>query len=618
MDLSTWIAQFDREHWELLRTTAAALPPPLRGALLCRVSNVTLPLDLVLEEASRIAPMAGADTRRSVVYLPQPPVEVVVPHTRPEDHTPLEPAVSLEPLVEPHTRGRAGRPRAEPDEEQPRQRRRADSPTIRDGPARSRSPLRGGNRTAKACPLCLEVPTHMRRHVESCHLPFYFHGDAACFRCNSVLETASERAQHTAGHGSGPASIDEIDGTAYRIWVWSMANLLQEISLATGTGQLEDLPAVFKEHGWCPPQNCGIQFNLAMESMLRDVALVIGQPRPWEPLEVGNPRNPVDILHWRTMLRFLCDLNEATRERIRLLNPAVVPHTARRTLGHASSMDSHCHLATMLRREGRGAQASLEAAYTATAEQMGDLRSHCTPRLSALVDNRTFKAERQLPTTSGIHYVKLPEDLLGAVRVVCTYGVHPTEREQPNWREFEQLARSEDCVAIGECGLDHTSGRDQRRRQAGLLRRQVQLALLLEKPIVLHLRPSGQSATKVLQEAREILGELRVPRSQPIHLHSFVGSIGDYRTWLARFPNTVFGVSHATLRTNHSDDLLRLADLRRLVLESDAPFMSRDDRLPNTPYGLHPQADRIARLRGLPTRSVLQATCLNARQFYGL
>ena len=202
--------------------------------------------------------------------------------------------------------------------------------------------------------------------------------------------------------------------------------------------------------------------------------------------------------------------------------------------------------------------------------------------------NGTFRAERQLPTTSGLHYAKLPEDRLRVVRVLCTYGVYPTERERPNWREFEQLVRSENCVAIGECGLDHATGREQRGRQAGLLRRQVQLALLLEKPIVLHLRPSGQSATKVLQEAWEILGELRVPRSQLIHVHSFVGSIGDYGTWLACFPNTVFGIAQATLGTSHSDELLSLADLRRLVLESDAPFMSRVDRPPNTPYGLHP------------------------------
>ena len=92
--------------------------------------------------------------------------------------------------------------------------------------------------------------------------------------------TTLERVQHTAGHGSGPASIDEIDGMAYCIWVWSMANLLREICLATGTGRLEDIPAVFRENGWCPPQNCGIQFNLGMEAMLRDVAKVIGHPRP--------------------------------------------------------------------------------------------------------------------------------------------------------------------------------------------------------------------------------------------------------------------------------------------------------------------------------------------------
>ena len=65
------------------------------------------------------------------------------------------------------------------------------------------------------------------------------------------------------GHGNGLASINEIDSMAYFIWVWSMANLLREIGLATGMGRLEDIPVVFRENGWCTPQNRGIQFNLA-------------------------------------------------------------------------------------------------------------------------------------------------------------------------------------------------------------------------------------------------------------------------------------------------------------------------------------------------------------------
>ena len=101
----------------------------------------------------------------------------------------------------------------------------------------------------------------------------------------------------------------------------------------------------------------------------------------WTPTPHGNLwRWEIPRILWISCIGAqCCDQNKATRERIWLLEPAVVPHTARRTLGHAASMDSHCHLATMLRREGRGAQASLEATYTATAEQMGDLRTTAHP-----------------------------------------------------------------------------------------------------------------------------------------------------------------------------------------------------------------------------------------------
>ena len=161
MDLSTWIAQFDKD--KLLQSTASALPPPLRGALLCRVSNVTLPLDLVLKKASRTAPMADTDTRHSVVYLPQPPVEVVEPHIPPVDLAPPVPAVDWERPSEPHTRERVGRHQAESQEEQPR--RRSRRPDYKRGPCTFAEPAEGWESHCQSAP---PVPGGTDPHETPC------------------------------------------------------------------------------------------------------------------------------------------------------------------------------------------------------------------------------------------------------------------------------------------------------------------------------------------------------------------------------------------------------------------------------------------------------------------
>jgi Tat protein secretion system quality control protein TatD with DNase activity len=92
----------------------------------------------------------------------------------------------------------------------------------------------------------------------------------------------------------------------------------------------------------------------------------------------------------------------------------------------------------------------------------------------------------------------------------------------------------------------------------------------------------------------------------------FTGTHASYKYWIGRFPNTVFGVSAATSSNHKCQEFGRLADLYRLAVESDAPYM-RD----SNPFMLTRQAAWLADLRGIPTRVVLLLAANNILNFFG-
>ena len=119
----------------------------------------------------------------------------------------------------------------------------------------------------------------------------------------------------------------------------------------------------------------------------------------------------------------------------------------------------------------------------------------------------------------------------------------------------------------------------QQQRQPVIFHRYVAIAKEHKKAIILHLRPEGQRARPVLDEAITILDREKLPRHHRIHIHSFTGDFDNYRMWISRYPSTIFRVSLASLRP--SEETLRLAHLWHLVMESDSPTWARhpDDPL---------------------------------------
>lgn len=472
------------------------------------------------------------------------------------------------------------------------------------------------SKPGRSCPVCGDRPEHVRRHVLSNHLPYWYQLDCACLECKCTFPTANDRREHQEReHGQETQCDDEI----YFRWLESMDFLLIKLLVATGCERLTGLTQVFHERKWLPCT--GEKWNASMEAMLRDLSHYV----EWngvkgldtnEKLDPCNPRHPVELLYWSSVATAVGSRGPEFHEEVRrmpFLKALVLPGAPKlsASLHYPRAVDSHCHLGSCIGRSA-GVDRVLEESFETSREMYG----FAAPRVTTVINNVVFAQERHrnIPEKVRVRPRKVAEY---QVHVAASVGIHPTTVGDVNWAEIRKQASRKECCAIGECGLDwlKVPSRAGQKQQAVVFRRLVRIAKRVNKPLILHLRQRGNGMSEVLQRALQLLQEEHLRAQHPIHLHSFVGSVEDYRMWVRHFPRTIFGVSTATVASHVSAGFARLADMRKLVLESDAPHM-RSSQGRNHPHALTQQAEFLSRHRGIPVRAVFGATAHVARTFY--
>lgn len=153
--------------------------------------------------------------------------------------------------------------------------------------------------------------------------------------------------------------------------------------------------------------------------------------------------------------------------------------------------------------------------------------------------------------------------------VFAAVGVHPHDASEctpARIEELRALARSPRVVAIGESGLDFHYMHSPREAQEAALRRHLELAGELGRPIVIHCRDA---------EARvaEIVRETGMPPAGGV-LHCFTGDETAAREFLA----LGFFISFSGILTFKNASRLREAARivpdDRLMTETDAPYLT--------------------------------------------
>jgi TatD DNase family protein len=160
--------------------------------------------------------------------------------------------------------------------------------------------------------------------------------------------------------------------------------------------------------------------------------------------------------------------------------------------------------------------------------------------------------------------------------------------EELKWIEEHK----EDCVAIGEVGLDFQIAPDYKEEQIEVFEKVLELAKRLDKPVVIHSR-------KAELECIEILEKFEMKK---VVMHCFSGKKSLIKRcvengWLLSVPPVI-------TRLDHFKVLVGIVPLENLLTETDAPYLSPVAGERNEPANVLVTIGEIAKIKGLNEEEV--------------
>jgi TatD DNase family protein len=253
-------------------------------------------------------------------------------------------------------------------------------------------------------------------------------------------------------------------------------------------------------------------------------------------------------------------------------------------------VDSHCHLVFRNFEEDldevreRWRQAGVQALVHACVEPSE------IPAIRALAD-------------------RLPE-------LRYSVGVHPldTEHWQPDTADLLERAARDDrrVVAIGELGLDLFRQKNLE-DQLQVLRPQLDLAVELDLPVIIHCR---DAAEPMLEELRQRAARGACPRGV---MHCWGGTPEEMRGFLELGLFISFSGTVTFPKATDTHACARQVPAERYLVETDCPFLAPVPRRGkrNEPAYVRAVAERVAELRQEPVQQVCRTSTANALRLFG-
>jgi TatD DNase family protein len=195
--------------------------------------------------------------------------------------------------------------------------------------------------------------------------------------------------------------------------------------------------------------------------------------------------------------------------------------------------------------------------------------------------------------------------------VYATIGVHPTDStESFDEEKYTLLLSSNKVVAIGECGLDyyHEKMETGRRQQATEFIKQIHFAQKHKLPLVIHCRDAYHDLIPILKSEYTC----------DAIIHSFTDSWETAKKFLDMGYYIALNAILIFDKTGKLPEVAKNLPSDRILVETDAPFLSPVRGKRNEPANVMKVVEKVAELRGEAVEKVAEYTFNNALKIYNI
>ena len=137
-------------------------------------------------------------------------------------------------------------------------------------------------------------------------------------------------------------------------------------------------------------------------------------------------------------------------------------------------------------------------------------------------------------------------------------GIHPQSADLSKVDDLEKLINKK-VVAIGECGLDFSEKKGADQELA--FRKQIELAIKYNLPLIIHARKAVDEVIKILEEYKNLSGVF----------HCYAGGIKRIKKVSDRF---YFGIDGNVTYEEGLFEVVKNIPKDRLILETDCPYLA--------------------------------------------
>jgi TatD DNase family protein len=253
--------------------------------------------------------------------------------------------------------------------------------------------------------------------------------------------------------------------------------------------------------------------------------------------------------------------------------------------------------------------------------QITDTHSHIyLPEFEADRAEMLLRAEKEgvnkilMPAIdSSTHQQMLDLENLNPAQCIAMMGLHPCSVKQ-NFKDELAIIKNylgqRSFVAVGEIGLDFYWDKTFTKEQFEAFHQQIEWALEIDRPIVIHSRNSTDECIQVAKEHQK--GKLKGV------FHCFSGNAEQAKQVIdLGFYLGIGGV--LTYKNSGLDKVMEHVDMKYIVLETDAPYLTpvpfRGKR--NEPAFIKYVVEKLAMIKSITVEEVAAITTSNAEALFG-